>query len=247
MIDPFVQLDALAKQLKEIERERDNALQLYVRSLSEKQKLEKKCQKLEELCNTDQLTEIGNRRHLITEWRRTFSLMERDSSRKNTILLLDVDHFKEINTRFGYGTGDTALVLLAKALTSLIRPSDIIARLGGDEFVVILEETPKEKAVHRWLDINQVFSERLWESIYDKHRDILSGIGTSCGIVEFRHSDITSWTERGEKREQEELPMPDSLGALLAEAEECLQQSKLNGKNRATWKDEGNWLCKAFP
>lgn len=96
---------------------------------------------LARLARTDVLTGLPNRRHFEAELERAF-----DESARNTgalsLLVIDADHFKRINDRYGHATGDQVLKGLAQALSgSVYRPGDVVARIGGEEFAVILADT----------------------------------------------------------------------------------------------------------
>jgi diguanylate cyclase (GGDEF)-like protein len=88
---------------------------------------------------TDELTGLGNRRHLFSVLDGFFveapSLVE---PRALALLFVDLDHFKEINDAFGHSAGDTLLRQLADRLSTCMRNTDLLVRLGGDEFVVLL-------------------------------------------------------------------------------------------------------------
>ncbi len=94
---------------------------------------------------TDPLTEIYNRRSLEDMATRFMSHAQR-LEKPLTFLLVDVDRFKEVNTRFGHLTGDVVLTEIATLLKSSVRGSDAVVRYGGDEFLVILADTGKEGA-----------------------------------------------------------------------------------------------------
>lgn len=90
---------------------------------------------------TDPLTEVYNRRSL-DEMAGMFISHARRAGHPLAFLLIDVDHFKEVNTRFGHLTGDFVLAEIASLLKSSVRGSDAVVRYGGDEFLVILPDTP---------------------------------------------------------------------------------------------------------
>ena len=100
---------------------------------------------------TDPLTEIYNRRSLDDMAARYISHARR-SHKPLTFLLIDVDRFKQVNTRFGHLTGDFVLAEIAALLKTSVRGSDAVVRYGGDEFFIILADTSGADAgavVHR--------------------------------------------------------------------------------------------------
>lgn len=94
---------------------------------------------------TDPLTEIYNRRSL-EEMASRFISHARRLHKPLTFLLIDVDRFKEVNTRFGHLTGDVVLAEIAGLLKNSVRGSDAVVRYGGDEFLVILADTSRDAA-----------------------------------------------------------------------------------------------------
>ena len=97
---------------------------------------------------TDSLTGLANRRRfdevLAREWRRT-----QRTSTPLALLIVDADHFKQLNDRFGHAYGDEALKMLAEVVTSCIRrPGDTASRIGGEEFAVILPDTDETGATN---------------------------------------------------------------------------------------------------
>jgi diguanylate cyclase len=92
----------------------------------------------------DPLTGIGNRRHLD---QRLPVLLEqaRSEGRPLTLALLDVDHFKQINDRFGHPLGDRVLLALAQLLAESVRGDDVLARMGGEEFAIVLPDMPRSR------------------------------------------------------------------------------------------------------
>jgi diguanylate cyclase (GGDEF)-like protein len=102
---------------------------------------------LEAVSRIDPLTQIPNRRrldeNLETEWKRAI----RDG-KPLSILMIDIDHFKDYNDHYGHGAGDECLCRVAKALLrGISRPGDMVARYGGEEFAVILPSTDLYPAV----------------------------------------------------------------------------------------------------
>ena len=92
---------------------------------------------------TDPLTGLGNRLRLS---RRLQALLARD--RAFSLLLLDLERFKQLNDRLGHEAGDQALCIVARRLQKHVRDADVAARLGGDEFVVLLDGIGDERQLH---------------------------------------------------------------------------------------------------
>lgn len=123
----------------------------FMFDISERKRIEhellKMQQKLEALSFEDGLTKTSNRRHfddrLQAEWRNAQALQHPIS-----LILLDIDHFKEYNDFYGHIQGDECLTLVASALKGIgLRPSDILARYGGEEFVLLLPDMNEEAAI----------------------------------------------------------------------------------------------------
>ncbi|NOX21036.1 MAG: GGDEF domain-containing protein [Nitrospirae bacterium] len=101
--------------------------------------------KLEELVITDDLTKLFNSRYL----NRTLDIEVERSNRYNTsvsLIFMDIDHFKDVNDRYGHLVGSKLLTELAQLLLSRLRSVDIVARYGGDEFVIVLPQTSSKYA-----------------------------------------------------------------------------------------------------
>jgi diguanylate cyclase (GGDEF)-like protein len=103
--------------------------------------------KIHEMAVRDALTGLFNRREL-----HRFLDYEIIKSKRYhhsfSILLMDVDNFKEINDQFGHHTGDEVLVKVASVVSKSMRACDLPCRYGGDEFIVVLPETPASQAIH---------------------------------------------------------------------------------------------------
>lgn len=120
-------------------------------------------QRLEELSRTsvhDELTGVLNRRGLIEVVERELHRARRDKA-PLSLLLLDIDDFKQINDRLGHAEGDLALRRVAEALREAVRGSDTVGRLGGDEFVVVAPNAPPDAGAALALRLGECASARL--------------------------------------------------------------------------------------
>ncbi len=101
--------------------------------------------RLEEQTRRDSLTQLHNRRHLMAESGQWFARARRSKSSIST-LMLDIDHFKEINDLYGHKVGDKALQFISGVLKSMLREYDMLVRFGGEEFLILLPDTGHEEA-----------------------------------------------------------------------------------------------------
>jgi diguanylate cyclase (GGDEF)-like protein len=165
---------------------------------------------LEHQSNTDGLTGLLNRRAL----QRAAAHQIAEAHRRNaplTLVLLDLDHFKEINDLHGHAGGDQALCLTAQCLTSNLRHADLIARIGGEEFAALLPETDEPQAAlaaeRIRFGIENLGLEHLCNGV------TISAISASFGVTRLQPHDTT-------------------LEQLLSRADQALYQAKKNGRNR---------------
>lgn len=165
--------------------------------------------RLRKLANTDPLTELSNRRHFTT-------LLEREikRSRRNgnplSLLLLDLDHFKTVNDRFGHNCGDMALKAFADTSRDILRDIDVIGRLGGEEFSIFLPDTDREGAY--------ILAERMRQGVEnidlvsDKNEPIK--LTVSIGVAMLDNL------------------MGDRIEDILQRADKALYRAKNEGRNR---------------
>jgi diguanylate cyclase (GGDEF)-like protein len=173
-----------------------------------RRKLEAARSELQKLSRTDALTGLCNRGYweeqLQAEWRRAQRTHEPLS-----LVMFDIDHFKNINDQYGHPVGDEVIRLVALLLQQECREIDISGRYGGEEFAVILPETPEEGAL--------VFCERLRQAIEAQRLE------TPEGPVAFTVSlGIAGWTSEMESTRQ-----------WLECADQALYQAKNGGRNQA--------------
>jgi diguanylate cyclase (GGDEF)-like protein/PAS domain S-box-containing protein len=100
---------------------------------------------LRELALRDPVTALYNRRQFETELKRQLALAQR-SGQSVAVLMIDLDHFKEVNDTFGHEAGDELLRGVARVLAHRLRSSDLLARVGGDEFAAILVDVDEVHA-----------------------------------------------------------------------------------------------------
>src|ERR1039458_510451 len=120
--------DADGRIVGAVETFRDNSTVLSARS---------EIDHLKDLAMLDPLTRLGNRRFVNLQLHETIVAHKR-SKIPGALLMFDIDHFKEVNDRYGHDVGDRALITAAQAMRSSLRAGDQLGRMGGDEFIALL-------------------------------------------------------------------------------------------------------------
>jgi diguanylate cyclase (GGDEF)-like protein len=118
--------------------------------------------------------------------------------------MLDIDHFKNINDRFGHLVGDRVLTAMCKKVNDLVRPHDVFARYGGEEFLILMPETSLSNAMQ--------VAQRLLGALAISDDDALPTITVSIGLAEWSTGD-------------------DSIESLITRADGALYVAKTNGRN----------------
>lgn len=173
--------------------------------------------RLRDMATTDPLTGAYNRRYMEQHARKSLADWER-YGRPVSILLIDIDHFKRINDRFGHAVGDDALKGLVDIVNNRIRRGDTLCRFGGEEFVLLLSEVAGEQAVK--------VADELRESV-EQARIIPEGSMTiSVGVCDVSHADdMEHWFKladgalylakhNGRNRVELAAPTPEALAPI---------------------------------
>lgn len=157
------------------------------------QRLEARSKEIQQQANHDALTGLPNRRYFDARLQEELEKTQR-SGHNLSVLCIDLDGFKAVNTALGHKGGDDALVVFARSLSSdnprLFRPNDLIARVGGDEFYVILPDTKQEDAIK--------IAQRLLNAVNDNVNlkftkgDTVYLIGCTIGV-----GDVKEFIENG--------------------------------------------------
>ncbi len=165
--------------------------------------------RLEALAHTDPLTLLLNRRALTV---RTISELDRVRRYNSplTMLMVDLDHFKQINDTYGHLIGDDVLRGISTILQNSVRTVDMVARFGGEEFVIVMPETDERGAVR--------FAERIRRRVEDYKFIASDGtripVTVSIGVAIFP------------------APYVDTIDDLFARADAAMYQAKASGRNR---------------
>lgn len=178
-------------------------------------RLKRKTDLLEQLAMLDGLTDIPNRRHFEDQLEREYRRAERDRLALS-LLMMDIDNFKQYNDNYGHGAGDRCLIDVARALTGVAgRSHDIVARYGGEEFVALLPSTDQAGAAEVAEQLRSAV-----ESLRITHdySDAGSVVTLSVGVATMNPND---------GQEQRKTP-----GPLLTRADDALYRAKKSGKNR---------------
>jgi diguanylate cyclase (GGDEF)-like protein len=164
---------------------------------------------LTELANEDQLTQILNRRGVETLARHEISKMSRTDA-ELSVIMIDIDHFKRLNDRFGHSVGDEVLKGFAKLIQQGLRPYDILGRVGGEEFLIILPHTTPEQAL----------------GLAERHRDSIEK-----HIFKIKKNKIQITASFGVANYSSKAK---TLAKLMHLADQALYQSKQRGRNQVT-------------
>lgn len=184
-------------------------LRLGLRHIQSFRELSRANDLLSSIALSDSLTQLGNRRAFDWELPRQIQTA-REQDIPLSLLILDVDHFKVVNDRYGHLTGDQVLQMVAERLSHNMRFYETPFRYGGEEFVVILNSTPPEGA--------RVIGDRLCRLIGDKPFVIGEGLSLSITVSVGVSCLLEDDDERGI--------------SLLDRADQNLLKAKASGRNQ---------------
>ncbi len=137
-------------------------------------------ERTQQLAMTDGLTSLTLRRPFLEQLSRELTRSNR-SHEPASVLMLDVDHFKEYNDSFGHTAGDRILQSIAEILRTVVPPEGVIARYGGEEFAILLPRMPRHRAGDVAEKIRQVIEQQVQGSVRRDHRPVT----VSAGVASF--------------------------------------------------------------
>lgn len=163
--------------------------------------------KLSRKFNYDSLTNLANRRYADL-----FFTRHRKHHRATSVIMIDLDHFKQVNDNYGHNTGDIVLQSIASVLVQTVRPEDLVVRWGGEEFVIILPNIELEEAQKIGEDCRRYIEE-------NKVNVASSFINTTASIGISYSRDLA-----------------DGLTLMVEWADRAMYQAKQEGKNKVNVK-----------
>ena len=169
------------------------------------QELEKSNDELTVSSSTDYLTNLYNRKEIDTLLKKAINLNKRYKD-NFSIILLDIDNFKETNDKYGHLVGDQVLISFANILVGFTREVDLIGRWGGEEFIIICPNTKKDEAL--------ILAEKLRATIEKYKFNDIGHKTASFGVVSYGEDE--------------------SLNELLLRVDKALYSSKSKGRNKVT-------------
>lgn len=174
-------------------------------------KLQQALEHISKIASIDELTQIFNRRSFNERAEAEVKRCQR-YRHPLSLLLLDIDHFKNVNDTYGHANGDLVLQAFAQLFKGHLRDSDVFARFGGEEFALVLPETNISSAEKLTNRLSKLLAQQQITAIDSK---TVISITVSSGLTAL--GDIT-----------------DNLENMLIRADKALYESKQNGRNRCT-------------
>ncbi|WP_071625254.1 GGDEF domain-containing protein [Poseidonibacter lekithochrous] len=168
-----------------------------------KEELEEKNKELKRIAITDKLTNIYNRVKLDSKMEAEMNRAQR-FGHGFSIIIIDIDYFKEVNDNYGHQIGDCVLIEMANLLKSHVRNTDTLGRWGGEEFLIICPETKEEGVLKLANNLQKTIEENTFSTIGSKT--------ASFGITTYINGDNTN--------------------SILKRADDALYKAKTTGRNK---------------
>jgi len=185
-----------------VSRTTNNDKNSYLITLTDITKLKEKELEIQKKAYIDGLTGVFNRNKFNEVAQREFNGNIR-YKRTLSMAIIDIDHFKNFNDKYGHLVGDEVLIMLAQYLNSNVRNTDIFARWGGEEFVILFPQTPKEEVKH--------VCNKLRVGIEKLSHEVAGGVTASFGVTQYIEND--------------------TLKSMFKRCDEALYLAKQRGRN----------------
>ncbi|MBZ4672593.1 MAG: response regulator receiver modulated diguanylate cyclase with sensor [Deferribacteraceae bacterium] len=159
-----------------------------------------------EMSMKDYLTKVYNRRYFSERFESELELAKR-ANRTFSLVIFDIDHFKQVNDTYGHNVGDTVLKRISELVKNRLRKVDVFARWGGEEFIILLPETKLNSAINLAENLRKMIEEA---QILDDRK-----VTVSFGVTEYKNGD--------------------TVDSVVKRADDMLYKAKSSGRNRVEW------------
>jgi diguanylate cyclase len=208
-VDPRPIIEKLVKELSTATT-RSSALEAnFLQTTKDLDQIKDSLKEAEQHSNTDALTGLANRRSL-DAFLRAEQITAMEAGTPLSILLIDIDHFKQFNDGFGHQVGDQVIRLVAKVVQENVRECDLAARYGGEELMAILPGA----ALDTCFEVAERIRRRICEARLTRRTtgEEISSVTVSIGVAQFR--------------------MAESADGMIDRCDRALYQAKRAGRNR---------------
>ncbi len=225
-------LQKTVRELKQAKEKAEQEAELKSKELLIKVKTQEQMQQLikdlesskielQRLASTDPMTKLYNRRYFANISEHILGLAKRESS-DLSIIMLDIDFFKQINDNYGHKVGDEVILHITSTLQKLSRKSDVICRFGGEEFIILLPETHLEGAI--------IIAEKI-RSFVERSYIKIKPSNASSSQLQFTVSIGIS---------EVNLEQDNGIEASIQRADKALYKAKRMGRNKVCTPDDIN-------
>ena len=214
-VDPRPIIERLVEELSHA-TSRSSALEAnFLQTTKDLDQIKDSLKEAEQHSTTDALTGLANRRAL-EAFLRAAQITAMEAGTPLSILMLDVDHFKQFNDGYGHQVGDQVLRLVAKVLQENVRDCDLAARFGGEELMAILPGA----AIDAGIEVAERVRRRIADARLTRRTtgEEISSVTVSMGVAQFR--------------------MGETADGLIARCDKALYQAKRKGRNRTVRETE---------